>query len=353
MNQTVKTGKKQFLEIVGIDLLSSKTVKIIDTNGSQYKLHSYKKDVCKLQIGTVIQASFELFSNEEAINLLRITSQYEIIDHIALSNKYYESEQLEPLAYIRSFGEVFECLARSPGREFYTIVFFTDSIIKKYISKKNVIKYQIKMKNTFVDIEEPIAKIETLDNLHYRGMTIIKAKSDEEGKLHIKATKLLGDTYTEAEIKEMKPATHTHMSYDNDFLKQAEDMLIDMQDEEMEQFQECLDYETMIRDETEGLYVEYQAFIRTEQYEYDDFLSDELEDQYGYSYRSFASDLHYYESEMLYLKDSESWKTIEDSWMYMDHDEDENSYLKTKFVNRIKPFHDLTVVDWDDDDFEI
>lgn len=171
LNKKVEVKGRRYLELVGLDVFTGKVIKIVDTNGAQFGLHTYNDKVAKLAIKTVIQATFKIYNNDTCLNVLRITSDFKVLGRSMLGKlrekyEYVDSEII--IDFVNKFNTVFKCWDFYKNKYAYFITEFRGSKVQKHNGK-----YQLKMDKNFVDIEKNVAELAKLENLYFRGWALI------------------------------------------------------------------------------------------------------------------------------------------------------------------------------------
>ncbi len=259
--QKAKRGNKTFLRIIGIDVFTGKVVNVVDTNGSEYGLHSYHNELAKLKEQTVIQAEFKTIKNEFHLNTLRIVSAFRVLGSSNISKLRQKYDQLYPtiLGFILSFNEVFSFCESHKNSRSYFIVNFTGSKIQAYKDK-----HQLKMDKYFVDIRDNKYKYKENKGKYFRGRVILQCDVDADGECRFSAQRLIGKFLTKEEFEKYK--ADRKFGYDDDFSAyENSDFSID---DSFEYDEEYEIYENECVEELAETYKEYSGDILDEYSEY-------------------------------------------------------------------------------------
>lgn len=299
---------KKYLNIIGIDILTGIMVKIVDTNGAEYGFHSFKDEFLKLKRDDVIEAEFKEFYSKSYLNVLRIVSAFMVKGtcNIRNLNKKYKEIQAANIfrnGFVWNFHTIFELARQHPKEEFYVITNFTGSKVHEYVRVSGEKKYQLKMDNIFVDIEESMNWNEVKEK-YFIGKSIISVIQNIEHPI-IKACRLMGKFVTEERYKYIKKIRNmkTQSHYLDISIEDMED-IEDMGDIEYDQqfplqMNECIyffteqDYYEALKNETyfepmeecddeyfEAIEEEYGDYYVEQEYEYDSY-EPYVEENYG------------------------------------------------------------------------
>lgn len=96
LNKIEIHSKQKYLLIVAKDLETDKIVKLIDAHGAKYDLCKYSDDWAKLNKGDVISVKCEFYNSRYCVNVLRIKSNYALIESIDLHKELKEIEDSLP-----------------------------------------------------------------------------------------------------------------------------------------------------------------------------------------------------------------------------------------------------------------
>lgn len=211
MIKKINNQNKNYLKIIGIDIFTGITVNIVDTNGSKIGLHSYQGDLAKLQPSSIIQAKFRMFESDYHLNTLRIVSTFKILGQSNINqfiNKYYRLSLMHPNNITISFDNVLNFLNEHHSSKCNFMVNFTGTQLKKYKGK-----YQFKMKDLFVNIDEEIYNNHLLDSedTYFKGWMLIEFVVNINGV--IKAT---------AQISHLLPIDYQKILEDKKRIKEIE-----------------------------------------------------------------------------------------------------------------------------------
>lgn len=259
--QKIKRGNKPFLRIIGIDVFTGKVVNVVDTNGSEYGLHSYHNELAKLKEQTVIQAEFKTIKNKFHLNTLRIVSSFRVLGSSNISKLRQKYDQLYPtiLGFILSFNEVFSFCESHKNSRSYFIVNFTGSKVQAYKDK-----HQLKMDKYFVDIRDNKYKYKENKGKYFRGRVILQCDVDADGECRFSAQRLMGKFLTKEEFE--KYQADRNLGYYDDFSAyENSDFSID---DSFEYDEEYEIYENECVEELAETYKEYSGDILDEYSEY-------------------------------------------------------------------------------------
>ena len=93
LNRVETHSKQKYLLIVVKDLNTNKIVKLIDTHGAKHDLCKYSDDWAKLNKGDVISVKCEFYKSQQCANVLRIKSNYTLIESIDLHKELKKTEK--------------------------------------------------------------------------------------------------------------------------------------------------------------------------------------------------------------------------------------------------------------------
>ena len=259
--QKIKRGNKPFLRIIGIDVFTGKVVNVVDTNGSEYGLHSYHNELAKLKEQTVIQAEFKTIKNKFHLNTLRIVSSFRVLGSSNISKLRQKYDQLYPtiLGFILSFNEVFSFCESHKNSRSYFIVNFTGSKVQAYKDK-----HQLKMDKYFVDIRDNKYKYKENKGKYFRGRVILQCDVDADGECRFSAQRLIGKFLTKEEFEKYKEDRKIRC-YDDYSAYEDSDFIIDDSFEYDEEYEA---YENECVEELAETYKEYAGDILDEYSEY-------------------------------------------------------------------------------------
>lgn len=259
--QKIKRGKKPFLRIIGIDVFTGKVVNIVDTNGSEYGLHSYHNEFAQFKEQTVIQAKFKAIKNEFQLNTLRIVSQIRVLGKSNVPKLKEKYQLLYPSIpdFIHSFDDVFEFCSCHKNSRSYFIVNFTGTQVQPHKDR-----YQLKMEKYFVDIRDLRFDCKQNGDMYYHGWTILQCDADANGKFRFSAQRLIGKFLSKEEFEKYQ-ADRKHGYYDDYSAYEDSDFSIDDSFEYDEEYEA---YENEYIEELNETYKEYASDILDEYSEY-------------------------------------------------------------------------------------
>lgn len=210
---------KQYLKIIGIDVLSAKIVSIVDTNGLDKLLHSYSLKLLKLSGKmTTIKAKFQYYDTDRKLNVLRIVSDFFIVGQQPFKNLYWLNKKYEEVivkdfvevdkrGLVYSFSIIKEFTKYNLYEEGYFIGNFTGTKVKKH-ENNGRFKYQLMMqiakRPEFLDIHDNDINISEKEGLNYRGYALCKWQKFKNGKVGFIAIKLYGDFLIDNEYEDIK-----------------------------------------------------------------------------------------------------------------------------------------------------
>lgn len=266
--QKIKRGNKPFLRIIGIDVFTGKVVNVVDTNGSEYGLHSYHDEFARLKEQTVIQAEFKTIKNLFHLNTLRIVSPIRVLGKSNVPKLKEKHEQLYPniSGFIHSFDEVFEFCSGHKNSRSYFIVNFTGTQVQRHKDR-----YQLKMEKYFVDIRDVKYDSKQNGDKYYHGWTILQCDAGANGECRFSAQRLIGKFLTKEEFEKYK--ADRKFGYDDDYSAYEDsDFIIEDSFEYDEEYEA---YENECVEELAETYKEYAGDILDEYSEYDEDWDEE------------------------------------------------------------------------------
>lgn len=206
LNEVVKIKGKKYLNIVGIDVFTGRVIKIVDTNGYQYGLHTFNEKFSALDKESVIKATFKICKSEIYGNLLRITSEFIFLGYSNI-NKLYKKYKIlyktDNINFLTCFQDIFQFSGFHEEKQYFFITNFKGTKIQFYKGKNNNTKYQLKMDTIFVDIIDNSIALSKVENLYFKGLAIISIVCLSNGSKIVKAHRLIGDYLTEEEYIEI------------------------------------------------------------------------------------------------------------------------------------------------------
>lgn len=266
--QKIKKENKPFLRIIGIDVFTGKVVNVVDTNGSEYGLHSYHNELAKLKEQTVIQAEFKTIKNKFHLNTLRIVSPIRILGKCNVPKLKEKYQLLYPSIsdFIHNFAEAFAFCSEHKNSRSYFIVNFTGTQIQPHKDR-----YQLKMDKYFVDIRDVTFDFKRNGNKFYHGWTILQCDAGANGECRFSAQRLIGKFLTKEEFQKYK-ADRKIRCYDDYSAYEDSDFIIDDSFEYDEEYEA---YENECVEELTETYKEYAGDILDEYSEYDEDWDEE------------------------------------------------------------------------------
>ncbi|NCC86582.1 MAG: hypothetical protein EOM05_01775 [Clostridia bacterium] len=259
--QKTKRGGKPFLRIIGIDVFTGKVVNVVDTNGSEYGLHSYHNELAKLKEQTVIQAELKTIKNKFHLNTLRIVSPIRILGKCNVPKLKEKYQLLHPSIpdFIHNFAEAFAFCSEHKNSRSYFIVNFTGTQIQPHKDR-----YQLKMDKYFVDIRDVTFDFKRNGNKFYHGWTILQCDAGANGECRFSAQRLIGKFLTKEEFEKYKEDRKIRC-YDDYSVYEDSDFIVDDSFEYDEEYEA---YENECVEELTETYKEHAGDILDEYSEY-------------------------------------------------------------------------------------
>ncbi|GEM_PF-3419586 len=200
LNEVVEIKGKKYLNIVGIDVFTGRVIKIVDTNGYQYGLHTFSEKFSTLDKESVIKATFKICKSEIYGNLFRITSEFIFLGYSNI-NKLYKKYKIlyktDNINFSTCFQDIFQFSELYKEKQYFFITKFKGTKIQFYKGKNNNTKYQLKMDTIFVDIIDNSIALSKVQNLYFKGFAIISIVCLSNGSKIVKAHRLVGNYLTE------------------------------------------------------------------------------------------------------------------------------------------------------------
>ncbi len=186
--KNVTIQRKNYIELICLDMFSGIPVKIIDTNGKSVLLHSYSGQIDSLKLFSIFTATFKIVNDNKHANIFRITSNTDVID--GDSSKVYKKAYRRLFGYnlLCSFDEIkkYKSLTK---KHFYTLANFKHTKIKTH----NGNKFQIKMGEYFVNISKNCKDSAMLkDGICFLGPSLLSIQPLDEENSSIMALQLFG-----------------------------------------------------------------------------------------------------------------------------------------------------------------
>jgi len=207
LNEVVEIKGKKYLNIVGIDVFTGRVIKIVDTNGSQYGLHTFNEKFSALDKESVIKATFKICKSEIYGNLLRINSEFICLGYSNI-NKLYKKYNIlyktDNISFSTCFEDIFQFSELHKEKQCFFITKFKGTKIQFYKGKNNNTKYQLKMDTIFVDIIDNSIALSKVENLYFKGFAIISIVCLSNGSKIVKAHRLIGNYLTEKKYIEIE-----------------------------------------------------------------------------------------------------------------------------------------------------
>lgn len=260
--QKIKRGNKPFLRIIGIDVFTGKVVNVVDTNGSEYGLHSYHNEFAQLKEQTVIQAEFKTVKSEFHLNTLRIVSPIRILGkgNVPKLKEKYEQHYPKIPNFIHNFAEVFAFCSEHKNSRSYFMVNFTGTQVQPHKDR-----YQLKMDKYFVDIRDVKFDSKQNGDKYYHGWTVLQCDVDANDELRFSAQRLIGKFLTKDEFQKYK-ADRRLGYHDNDYSAYEDSDF--STDDSFEYDEEYEAYENECVEELAETYREYAGDILDDYSEY-------------------------------------------------------------------------------------
>lgn len=253
---------KNFLRIIGIDIFTGRIVNIVDTNGSEYGLHSYSKELAVLREKTVIQADFKMLASNFHLNTFRIVGFIHVLGKGNVPKLKEKYGRLYPNIpdFIHSFDEVFQFCDSHKNSRSYFIVNFTGTKVQPHKDR-----YQLKMDKYFINIRDVTFDHKQNGNKYYHGWTVLQCDVDANGEYRFSAQRLIGKFLTKEEFEKYK--TDRKLGYYGDDYSVYEDSNFSIGDS-FEYDEEYEVYENECVEELAETYKEYAGDILDEYSEY-------------------------------------------------------------------------------------
>lgn len=225
--EKIVLSHKDYIKIVGIDVQTAKLISIVDTNGKEKGLHSYSYKFRQL-IGksVVIKAKFECLNHPGKQNILRIVSDYTIVNDFKIDTLQsldfkYDVLSSGRIKIISNFDDVKSFIDIYGDKSIYFLVNFTDTTIAKDEKRNNL---YIHMKGEYPVIRDKKFMDEANVGKHYRGLALLTWWSTEYGKIIFNVEKMFARIMDEAEIQKYKnKKVHNEFSDEINFETDLED----------------------------------------------------------------------------------------------------------------------------------
>lgn len=226
LNKIEIHSKQKYLLIVAKDLETDKIVKLIDAHGAKHDLCKYSDDWAKLNTGDVISVKCEFYNSQYCVNVLRIKSNYTLIESIdlieelkAIEETLLKEDELSldstdcyfDLDFLRKEQkkEKFDCFSMTyrpdlyflskkfSGKYGFMLYYLTESELIEY--KKNdssKVKYQFELGYyrlpCYADIEFSWSDIENYIGQYYTGFVLLQFTYKND-RLRAKVYNLFGN----------------------------------------------------------------------------------------------------------------------------------------------------------------
>lgn len=161
LNQIQIHNKEKYLLIVAQDVNTLKIVRLIDFHGKMYDLYKYNENWAQLKKGDVIKVRCKFHESVNCVNVLRVISDYQLIENLNYYSKIREKWELFNDLLSESDSDFINensasilmpkktdlaYLAKKlKGRYGFVLYPLYDSKLVHYQTKKNVIKYQFEV----------------------------------------------------------------------------------------------------------------------------------------------------------------------------------------------------------------
>lgn len=169
-----KSSGNKYIELVGLDIFEGKVVNLVDENGKNKGLHTYKREIANFKFGDVISVPVKFVDNCICANMLRICGSGEEIkiigetDFIKLRAKYKNIYQHD---ICWTFEEL---ITMERYKKFYCLAYFKETQIKKHREKLQISFVTTNGKpRYYVDCLDKTKGIK--DGKWMRGMCLLKA----------------------------------------------------------------------------------------------------------------------------------------------------------------------------------
>lgn len=272
----VKIKDKHFLRLIGLDVKSGLLVKIVDTNGMKYNLHTDDNEWRNLDILSEISADF-IKINTKYENTLRVVSMFKIVERqvkwVNICNV-----RMNP---VKDFKEIDLFMSQELcNHKNYCLVNLTGTQIHSYQGSGGE-KYQIKVNRLFADIVTKNIQVEKYVNQYFRGIALLEL-SKINGNSIIKVIELYGRFLNQNEfilIKDKKKKEGKEiieLAYKSmEALENIENSILDEERQDMNLSEECIEWD----EEDNEYYIQQQKEMLGEiDGYYEDYLYETLEE---------------------------------------------------------------------------
>ncbi len=209
LNQIKVHNKQRYLLIVAQDMATLKIVRLIDFHGKIYDLYKYQEKWANLEKGDIIRLKCVFHESVNCINVLRVTSDFELIG----SKNYYQeiksNWELKEDVFedtgknnIKDVLQVFDTNLEYLGKKLkdkYGFVIYPlyDSELIEYQTKNKKIKYQFvvkdfSIKKCYADIVAYVKDINIRIGDLYTGFALIEFKF-KNNRLRLKVYDFLNE----------------------------------------------------------------------------------------------------------------------------------------------------------------
>lgn len=317
---TVTFNNKSFLRIIGLDILTSTVVSIVDTNGKQYGLYNNTDEFKNIRNNTVIKARFKYEPLDKFTNVLRISSEFSVIGESDLNKLRIKYNDLDYCNFITSFEEISEMVEEHKNKEFYCITHFTGSEVKKEKDKNN---YQLKAGRFAANINNKM-DVSVCEGLKFRGHALMSCIKNTDYKYpFIKILRLSGSYLTNSDYNFLK-SKMGKKEFDgfNDDDQNYNEMYDESNSETYEDSLELMSYNRQRLWEESGHY--------TEEGYTSNYIEDGCDDSYFEEWKEDSRYESYDDSGRSFIEPGSEWK--EDYW-----DDDEDYEEQFENIEEYKP----------------
>ena len=196
LNRVETHSKQKYLLIVAKDLNTNKIIKLIDTHGAKHDLCKYSDDWAKLNKGDVISVKCEFYKSQQCANVLRIKSNYTLIETIDL---HKELKKTEKKCFLRTYNPDLYFLSKKFSGKYGFLLFHLNGreLIEYKRKDSDKVKYQFKIgqfRNApcYADIECFTPNIKERIGQFYTGFVLLQIAYKND-RIRAKVYELLGD----------------------------------------------------------------------------------------------------------------------------------------------------------------
>ena len=203
LNRIELHNNQKYLLIVAKDLDTDKFVRLIDTHGSKYDLCKYSDDWALLNKGDVISVKCEFYKSQNCVNVLRIKSNYILIESIDLHERLKAAslsllEENTPYSLMTLYPDLENLGKLCPNKYSFILYYLQNKEVLEYKKKDSTkVKYQFSIKChhkkfCYADIESCIPNISNQVGRAYNGFVLLQFAYKND-RLRAKVYDLLGD----------------------------------------------------------------------------------------------------------------------------------------------------------------